>query len=71
MIFDHVKLDATSHTMQLVNWLEWFERTNGFVPTRVIVQRGLMQAVCYENGLPTNFSEYGLVGVAIGVIADA
>lgn len=66
-----ITLDATSHTFEFVKWLAWFEQKHGFVPTRVKIQRGLMQAICWENGMPTNLSEYGIIGVAMGVIPDA
>jgi hypothetical protein len=66
-----VTVDAKSQTMDLLRWLEWFEKTNGYVPSRVVVHRGLMQALCYENGIALNMSEYGIAGVGLGVIPDA
>ena len=67
----HITLDANSHTISLVKWLDWFEKKHGFVPSKVKIRRSLMEAICYENGMPLGFSEYSLIGVSLGSVADA
>ena len=67
----NVALDHNSQTLAFVKWIEWFETQNGFVPTRVKIQRGLMQAICWENGMPLSLTDYGIIGICVGLIPDA